>query len=111
MLEWVAATVAVVALILLLARGSAWVLRRSTAQRGPVRQVGAWKVATDANVRAIRVFDRVHLLYERGRESVLLDSVQADRFAPVQPRQAVAELHPVHARDTARVPRERVATA
>lgn len=80
MLQWISATIAVLALILLMARGLRWMLDRSRRGGGPVSQVGAWRVAPDASVRAVRTFGRVHLLYERGRESVLLESVDTAEF-------------------------------
>lgn len=98
MLQWFSATVAVLALFLLAAKGLRMVLERSRRGGGAVMQIGAWRVSPDASVRAVRTFGRVHLLYERGRESVLLetlDGIDYDRRArSVQPepvRLAAAE--------------------
>lgn len=75
MLQWFSATLAVIALFLLAAKGLRLVLERSRRDGGGVMQIGAWRVAPDASVRAVRTFGRVHLLYERGRESVLLETL------------------------------------
>lgn len=80
MLQWISATIAVLALFLLAARVLRFMLDRSRRQGGNVTQVGAWRVAPDASVRAVRTFGRVHLLYERGRESVLLETLEGADF-------------------------------
>lgn len=80
MIQWISATIAVLALFLLAARGLRFLLERSRRQGGNVVQVAAWRVAPDASVRAVRTFGRVHLLYERGRESVLLETLEGGEF-------------------------------
>lgn len=77
-LQWIGATVGVLALVLLLAHGMRRVLERTRTQSGSIHQIGSWRVAPDASVRAVRVLGRVHLLYERGRETVVLESVPAE---------------------------------
>lgn len=85
--QWFAATIAVIALVLILAHGMRFVFDRSRSARGPVTQVGAWRIAPDASVRAVRVLGHVHLVYERGRESVLLETLDADRLSELGPAQ------------------------
>jgi len=92
---WFLSTLAVLALVAGLGLAGRWVLRRVSPPSPAVRQVGQWRVATDAQVRAVEVLGRVHLVYERGRESTVLDSRDADAFAaaleehaPVPPRPA-----------------------
>lgn len=80
MIQWISATIAVLALFLLAAKGLRFLFEHSRRQGGAVTQVGAWRVAPDASVRAVRTFGRVHLLYERGRESVLLESLEGPQF-------------------------------
>lgn len=92
MIQWISATIAVLALFLLAARGLRFVLERSRRQGGNVLQVGAWRVAPDASVRAVRAFGRVHLLYERGRESVLLETLEGGEF---ELRSSTPTLEPV----------------
>lgn len=79
-LQWIGATFAVLALVLLLAHGLRRLLERSRPTDGNIRQVGSWRVAPDASVRAVRVLDQVHVLYERGRETVVLDTMESDRI-------------------------------
>ena len=94
MLDWIAATVSVLALIFVLARGGRWLLKRSGIGDGPVGQLQSWRVAPDASVRAIRVYGRVHLLYERGKESVLLESIESSQL---ESRRRASEPTPVDA--------------
>lgn len=80
-LQWFGATFAVLALVLLMAHGLRRFMERSRPTDGSIRQVGSWRVAPDANVRAVRVLDQVHVLYERGRETVVLDTMGVERIA------------------------------
>lgn len=88
-LQWFGATFAVLALVLLLAHGLKRFMERARPSHGPIQQVGSWRVAPDASVRAVRVLDRVHVLYERGRESVVLESLEATRVAELRTTEAV----------------------
>jgi flagellar biogenesis protein FliO len=90
MWQWFAATIAVIALVLILAHGVRFLLDRSRSSRGPVTQVGAWRIAPDASVRAVRVLGHVHLVYERGRESMLLETLDADRLPELGPAQSTS---------------------
>ena len=83
-LQWFGATLAVLALVLLLAHGMRRVMERTQSGRGAIRQIGAWRVAPDASVRAVRVLDRVHVLYERGRESVVLETRDASDITDLE---------------------------
>ena len=100
-----ATAIAVLALFLIAARGLRFVLERTRRQGGSVTQVGGWRVSPDASVRAVRTFGRVHLIYERGRESVLLESLESTIYeqraglAPAEPvRLAVATTQDPHPR-------------
>lgn len=83
-LQLIAATFAVLALVLMLAHGMRRFLERSRTSNAAVHQVGSWRVAPDASVRAVRVLDRVHLLYERGRETVVLDQIDESRVPELE---------------------------
>lgn len=80
LLEWIAATIVVIVLIVLVGRVTHWVLGRSLDRSSTAVQIAAWRIAPDASVRAIRVLDHVHVLYERGRESTLLETLAAADF-------------------------------
>ncbi|HKK71579.1 MAG TPA: hypothetical protein VKA86_10205 [Candidatus Krumholzibacteria bacterium] len=108
--QWFAATIAVIALVLILAHGVRFVLDRNRSTRGPVTQVGAWRIAPDASVRAVRVLGNVHLVYERGRESMLLETLDADRLPELGPaRSTHGPLDLLRARRTSTAPVSRVA--
>lgn len=79
-LQWVTSTIAVLALILLLGRMARWMLERGSFESGPATQVGSWRVAPDARVRAVRVLDEVHLLLENRRDTTLLQSLSHEDF-------------------------------
>lgn len=85
MVQWFAATIAVLALVLALSHGLRMLMERRRNSGGAVVQAGAWRIAPDASVRAVRVLGRVHLIYERGRESLLLDSLDAARLEELVP--------------------------
>lgn len=104
---WITGTLTVLALILLLGKAARWLLRTSAATNLSAATLAAWRVGPDARVRAVRVLDRVYLLYERGRESTLLDELPAAEFNAADPATAargagLAALLPVIPRIAAR---------
>jgi flagellar biogenesis protein FliO len=77
---WFLSTLAVLALVAGIGFAARWLLRRVTRSETGVQQVAQWRVAADAQVRAVRVLGRVHIVYERGRESTLLETRDAAEF-------------------------------
>ena len=76
---WISATALVLGLILLLGRGARWLGARGPAD-APARQRDQWRVAPDARVRAVEVLGKVHLLYERGRVAVVLETLSREDY-------------------------------
>jgi hypothetical protein len=100
-LQWIASTIAVLTLILLMGRAARWMLARGAFESGPCGQLAQWRVAADASVRAIRVFDQVHLIMETRRHATTLDSFSVAEFEakmaaqPAADRPAILRLFPL----------------
>ncbi len=87
-LQWVTSTIAVLALILLLGRALRFLMARGAFESGPCSQVGQWRVAPDAAVRAVKVMDRVYLTLETRRQTVALDTLSVRDFEDLLPHPA-----------------------
>jgi flagellar biogenesis protein FliO len=85
-LQWIASTIAVLTLILLIGRAARWLLARSGFESGACGQMAQWRVAPDASVRAIRVFDEVHLVLETRRHAAPLTTLAVEEFEAKQER-------------------------
>lgn len=113
LLQWITSTIAVLALILLLGRAGRWMIQRGTFESGPAAQIGQWRVAPDARVRAVRVFDEVHLLLETRRDTSHLETLPLAEFQKKQAGSAdydqpsIRRLFPRRQRSTARTTRPR----
>jgi len=80
LLQWLASTIAVLTLIVMMGRAAKWMLVRGAFDNAAARQMAQWRVSPDASVRAVRIFDEVHLVLETRKQSSTLRSMDLAEF-------------------------------